>query len=89
VVEPRRDRRADQGHGGYAAGHACRPPQRDERRQLRRLVRPQHVGLGDATRIAAIEVLWPATGESQRLAGVEMGRRYRIREGEPRAVPVP
>jgi hypothetical protein len=29
----------------------------------------QQIGLGDATRIASVEILWPATGQTQRLAG--------------------
>jgi hypothetical protein len=48
----------------------------------------QHVGLGDARRIAALEVSWPATGQTQRLPGVEMARRYRIREGTSAATRV-
>jgi hypothetical protein len=48
----------------------------------------QHVGLGDARRITALEVSWPATGQTQRLPGVEMGRRYRIREGASAATAV-
>ena len=51
----------------------------------------QEIGLGRAERIAAIEVTWPATGETQRFEGVAMDRAYRIREGatslEPLALP--
>ena len=51
----------------------------------------QEIGLGTAERIAAIEVTWPATGETQRFEEAAMDRAYRIREGdaemEPLALP--
>jgi hypothetical protein len=40
----------------------------------------QHFGLGDATRVDALEVAWPS-GESTALAGLDVDRRYVIVEG--------
>jgi hypothetical protein len=45
----------------------------------------QHIGLGDASRVIAVKVFWPVSGETQTFAGLEPGRWYRIREGEPKA----
>jgi hypothetical protein len=45
----------------------------------------QEIGLGRAKRVAWLEVLWPATGEKQRVTGLRQGHRYRIREGSARA----
>src|SRR5262249_43972987 len=45
----------------------------------------QEIGLGKAKRVAWLEVLWPVTGEKQRLTGLRPGHRYRIKEGAPRA----
>ena len=45
----------------------------------------QEIGLGKAKRVAWLEVLWPATGETQRVTGLRPGHRYRIREGSARA----
>jgi FG-GAP-like repeat/ASPIC and UnbV len=42
----------------------------------------QQIGLGESTRIAAVEVTWPATGLVQKLDGLQIDRRYRVREGE-------
>ena len=39
------------------------------------------IGLGQATGITAIEVLWPATGQVQRFEDVMMDRAFVIREG--------
>jgi hypothetical protein len=47
----------------------------------------QHVGLGDSSRIVAVKIFWPVTGKTQTVDGLEAGRWYRIREGEPRARP--
>jgi hypothetical protein len=44
----------------------------------------QEIGLGKAKRVAWVEVLWPATGEKQRVTGLRPGHRYRIREGSAR-----
>jgi hypothetical protein len=41
----------------------------------------QEIGLGRATRVEWVEVRWPATGEVQRVEGLQPGRHYRIREG--------
>ncbi len=41
----------------------------------------QHIGLGDAERIASLEIFWPVTGQTQRLSGLKPDRRYRVREG--------
>ena len=43
----------------------------------------QHVGLGDAKRIVAVEILWPATGATQAITGIEPGRWHHIREDGP------
>jgi hypothetical protein len=45
----------------------------------------QEIGLGPARRVEWLEVLWPASGERQRVEGLKPGRRYRIREGSPKA----
>ena len=41
----------------------------------------QHIGLGDASRVVAVKVFWPVTGETQTVDGLAPGRWYRIREG--------
>ncbi len=50
----------------------------------------QEIGLGRATAIEAVEVLWPVTGKSQTLTGLKPDSFYTIREGEaqPQLVPV-
>lgn len=48
----------------------------------------QEVGLGDATGIAAVEVVWPATGQKQVFRELQPNRLYRIREGDGPAVAV-
>jgi hypothetical protein len=45
----------------------------------------QEIGLGSARRVAWLEVRWPATGLTQRVTGLAPGRRYRVREGAPKA----
>ena len=47
----------------------------------------QEIGLGGATAIESIEVLWPATGEKQRFHGAALDRVYRIVEGVPTLAP--
>ena len=51
----------------------------------------QEVGLGEAERIASVEVTWPAMGAVQRFENVAMDQIYRLREGaaalEPLALP--
>ncbi|MCP5068896.1 MAG: CRTAC1 family protein [bacterium] len=46
----------------------------------------QEIGLGAATRVEAIEVVWPATGEVQRFEGLEADHTYEIVEGAREAV---
>jgi len=41
----------------------------------------EEIGLGRATRVEWVEVTWPATGEVQRIEGLQPERHYRIREG--------
>jgi len=49
------------------------------------------IGLGEATAVEAVEVTWPATGETDRHGSIEPGRVYRLREGEEASLadPVP
>ena len=46
----------------------------------------QEFGLGNATAINSVEIVWPATGKVQRITGLELKRAYRIREGDAQAV---
>ena len=48
----------------------------------------QEVGLGDATAIELIEVIWPASATRQTLHNVPMNQVVRITEGEGRVSPV-
>jgi hypothetical protein len=48
----------------------------------------QEIGVGDATGIASIEVRWPGSGRVQLVRGLELGRRYQVREGRMAPVPV-
>jgi len=41
----------------------------------------QEIGLGDATGIASVEIVWPATGQTQTLEGLQVDHRYHVREG--------
>jgi VCBS repeat protein/ASPIC/UnbV protein len=41
----------------------------------------QQIGLGDASRVASLEVFWPATGQTQRFSGLDVKEWYEIREG--------
>ena len=43
----------------------------------------QQIGLGDAARIDSVEITWPGSGLTQRLDGLQLDRRYRVREGSP------
>ena len=49
----------------------------------------QEIGLGQATSILAIEVIWPASGQVQILKNVAMDRVVQIREGVPDPIPLP
>ncbi len=41
----------------------------------------QELGLGDASAIEFVEVVWPGDGDKQRFAGLAMDRAYRLIEG--------
>ncbi|MGE3819358.1 MAG: FG-GAP-like repeat-containing protein [Isosphaeraceae bacterium] len=47
-----------------------------------------HLGLGQASRVDALEVRWPS-GNVQRFGPLESGRGYRIREGDGEPTPLP
>jgi len=44
-----------------------------------------HIGLGDAVAVEFVELIWPATNQSQRWQGLKLDRAYALREGEPQA----
>jgi hypothetical protein len=46
----------------------------------------QEFGLGNATAITAVEILWPATGAQQRFTGLALDRAYRLRENDTNAL---
>jgi hypothetical protein len=46
----------------------------------------QEIGLGNATGITSVEVLWPASGNRQSLTGFALDKAYRIREGSSEPV---
>jgi len=48
----------------------------------------QEIGLGQASGIDSVEILWPGSGLRQVVRGLEMDRLYQIREGEPQAKPI-
>ena len=48
----------------------------------------QTLGLGLASRIKTLEILWPATGRSQLFDDVQMDQAIRIVEGEDRYTPL-
>ena len=41
----------------------------------------QEIGLGAATSVDSVEILWPGSGTVQRLGRLQLDRRYRVREG--------
>ena len=43
----------------------------------------QEIGLGPATSIRRVDILWPATGRTQQVKGVALDRFYKIREDDP------
>ncbi|MFQ5463123.1 MAG: FG-GAP-like repeat-containing protein [Phycisphaerae bacterium] len=48
----------------------------------------QEIGLGDAARVASVEVFWPVSGTTQRFADVSLDSYFRITEGEDVLKPV-
>jgi hypothetical protein len=46
----------------------------------------QEIGLGQATSIRAVEIFWPATGQTQVIKGIAMDRFYKVRENNSAAV---
>jgi hypothetical protein len=46
----------------------------------------QHVGLGDATQIESVEVIWPRSGRRERFVNTELDGRFRLVEGAGEAV---
>ena len=46
----------------------------------------EELGLGDATAITAVEVLWPGSGTRQVFRGLEPDRAYQLRESAESAV---
>jgi len=48
----------------------------------------QEIGLGQATKIATIEIFWPASKQRQRFENVEMDRIYHLKEGDAELTPV-
>jgi hypothetical protein len=49
----------------------------------------QEIGLGAATTVQRVEILWPATGKTQILKGLEVDRFYQIQEDGPAAAAWP
>jgi len=49
----------------------------------------EEIGLGSATEIDRVEILWPTTGRTQTLTGLSVDRMYRVREDAEEAVEVP
>ena len=49
----------------------------------------QEMGLGDATGIAQVEVIWPATGAKQIFTDVPLNKAVRLVEGQPKGEVVP
>ena len=43
----------------------------------------QEIGLGDATSITAVDVIWPGSGTRQKFTGLLLDRTYRLLEDEP------
>lgn len=46
----------------------------------------QEIGLGNASAVTAVEILWPATGARQRFTALALDHAYRIREGDSKAL---
>ncbi|MEJ2084996.1 MAG: CRTAC1 family protein [Acidobacteriota bacterium] len=49
----------------------------------------QEIGLGRADEIESIEIVWPGSGRTQVVNGVELDRRYKIVEGESKPIELP
>jgi len=49
----------------------------------------QEIGLGQAQSILGIEIFWPKTGQTQHLNALAMDHFYKVREGDPTAMPWP
>lgn len=49
----------------------------------------QDIGLGDATDITSVEILWPGSNTRQKVTGLELNHSYRIVEGQSNAQAVP
>ena len=50
----------------------------------------QEIGLGDASGITSVEIVWPAPGHTQKIGSLQLDHRYHVREGldpvdEPRS----
>ena len=45
-------------------------------------------GLGQATRLVSVTVLWPGSGTSQKFENLAMDKFYRLREGDPKTTEV-
>jgi hypothetical protein len=48
----------------------------------------QEIGLGQATAIPALEIMWPVSGKTQIFKQVAMEQVYKIREGDSNMIPV-
>ncbi len=48
----------------------------------------QEIGLGQASRIDLVEIVWPGSGTRQVIRGLKMDRFYQIREGDAEARPL-
>jgi hypothetical protein len=46
-------------------------------------------GLGDATALRSVEVLWPSGGAVETFTGIELGQAWQLHEGEGAAKPMP
>ena len=49
----------------------------------------QEIGLGQATGIQSVEILWPASGTRQVVRDIKMDQLYQVREGDPEARSIP
>ncbi len=47
----------------------------------------QEIGLGQATSITSVEILWPMTGQTQTLTGFDFDHFYKISEGDSKPTP--